>query len=116
MYLCCCAGYTRQEADRLASQLHADGAVISTSLPDHTWLLLVLPEALKPDAYQPHTLVSVIIMITAACTCSSSLHIHLVSSRLFRCCSGTQGVVDPNAVNASRSVSTHSNVHLRNSS
>jgi hypothetical protein len=62
-YLCCCAGYTRQEADRLASQLHADGAVISTSLPDHTWLLLVLPEALKPDAYQPHTLVSVIIMI-----------------------------------------------------
>ena len=56
----CCAGYTRQDADRLASQLHADGAVISTSLPDHTWLLLARPDSLKPDAYRPHVLVSVL--------------------------------------------------------
>lgn len=54
----CALGYTSQDADRLAAQLTADGALISSSLPDHTWLVLASPEALQPAAYKPHDLVS----------------------------------------------------------
>jgi len=52
------SGYTSQEAERIASQLHADGAIISSSLPKDTWLVLAKIDALKPAAYQPHGLVS----------------------------------------------------------
>jgi hypothetical protein len=40
------------------SQLHADGAFISSSLPENTWLVLASIDALKAAAYKPHALVS----------------------------------------------------------
>lgn len=55
--VCVFAGFSSQDADRLRDQLHADGALISGSLPENTWLVLASPDSLRSAGYRPHAVV-----------------------------------------------------------
>lgn len=91
------SGYTSQNAQRIASQLHADGAIISSSLPKDTWLVLANIDALKPATYQPHGLVSLFCSLGCGSMQMGWVGQHRSSAKL-QACSGTRSVkAEPSA-------------------